>query len=165
AQAARRPDAVAVRHEDASLSYRELNLRANQLANYLRQLGVGPDVRVALCIERSIDMVIGLLAILKAGGVYVPLDPGYPAERLAYIMEDSGAAIVLTQARLRERLPQSFAIEVCVDADWEIITQESGFAPELPVFPEQLAYILYTSGSTGKPKGVAISAGSLMHHM
>jgi len=165
AQATKYSDAVAVRFEDELLSYRELDLRANRLANFLQQLGVGPDVRVALCIERSIEMVVGLLAILKAGGAYVPLDPGYPAERLAYIIEDSGAAIVLTQARLRERLPQSFAIEVCLDAEWETIAQESGSAPELRSSTEQLAYMLYTSGSTGKPKGVAISSGSLMHHM
>ena len=165
AQAARRPDAVAVRFEDEHLSYIELNLRANKLANYLHQLGVGPEVRVAICADRSIEMVVGLLAILKAGGAYVPLDPAYPSERIAYMLEDSGAAIVLTQERLRGRLPQSFAIEVCLDKEWEIAEQESDAAPESRVLPENLAYLLYTSGSTGRPKGVAICNGSLIHHM
>lgn len=164
-RAALTPDAVAVRFEDEQVSYSELNIRANRLAHYLKGLGVGPEVRVGICVERSVEMVVGLLAIMKAGGAYVPLDPGYPGNRLGYMMEDAGTAIVLTQARLQGRLPQSFAIEVCLDTEWDLIEEESDTAPQLSLHPGNLAYVLYTSGSTGRPKGVAIPHGSLTHHM
>jgi amino acid adenylation domain-containing protein/non-ribosomal peptide synthase protein (TIGR01720 family) len=160
-----RPDAVALLSEDTHLSYRELELRSSRLANYLRKFGVRSEVRVAVCLERSVEMVIAILSILKAGGAYVPLDPEYPAERLAHILEDSGSAVVLTEDHLREHLPRSSAFELSLDAESEEIARENPLAPIRWADPQNLAYILYTSGSTGRPKGVAISEGSLANHM
>ena len=165
AQALCRPDAVAVRFGEGSLSYRELNSRANRLANYLQQSGAGSEVRVGVCLERSIEMVIALLAIVKTGSAYVPLDPDYPGDRLAQIIEDSGTAIVLTNMQLRECLPHSSALEICLDAEAEKIAKQRDVAPTVDLLPEGLIYVLYTSGSTGKPKGVAITNASLVHHM
>jgi amino acid adenylation domain-containing protein len=147
AQAARTPSAEAVRFEDGSLSYAELDLRANGLAFHLRKLGVGPDVLVGVCMERSLELVVSLLAVLKAGGAYVPLDPGYPAERLAYMLEDSGTPVLLTQARLAGLLP-FVAQTVLVDE-----TEWAGEPSNVEVDPDGLAYMIYTSGSTGRPKG------------
>ncbi|MBV9385322.1 MAG: amino acid adenylation domain-containing protein, partial [Chroococcidiopsidaceae cyanobacterium CP_BM_ER_R8_30] len=137
-------------------TYRELNCQANQLAHHLQQLGVGPEVLVGICVERSLLMVVGLLAILKAGGAYVPLDPAYPQERLAFILEDAQASVLLTQKRLVTALPQRVARVVCLDADWKTIAQAGGENSVSHVRPEHMAYLIYTSGSTGKPKGVAI---------
>jgi amino acid adenylation domain-containing protein len=156
AQAARTPDAVALRHAGGSLTYRELDERANRLARHLRGLGVGPDARVGLCLERGPELMVGVLGILKAGGAYVPLDPAYPAERLAYMLEDSAARVLLTQASLAERLPAGGAAVVRVDADAAAIGREAGERPGVPVGPGNLAYVIYTSGSTGRPKGVAM---------
>ena len=155
-QAALRPDAPAAVFEGLTWSYGELDRRANQLAHHLLRLGVGPEVRVGLFVERSLDMLAGMLGTLKAGGAYVPLDPGYPKERLAFTLGDSGARVVLTQERLAGRLPQSGARVVRLDADWEAIAAEPGESPEVPVTADDLAYVIYTSGSTGKPKGVMI---------
>ena len=152
-QVERTPDAVAVVFEKDSLTYRELNARANQLAHHLRSLGVGPDVLVGLCVERSLEMMVGLLGILKAGGAYVPLEPGYPKDRLAFMLADANASVILTQGRFRERLPPTPAKVICLDSDWEIIERESQDALEAIVTAENLAYVIYTSGSTGRPKG------------
>ncbi len=156
AQVERSPDALAVVYEDEQVTYRELNRRANQLAHYLQKLGIGPEVLVGICVERSIDMVVGLLGVLKAGGAYVPLDPTYPAERLAFILQDAQAPMLLTQRRLASALPAQAVRPVYLDSDWDIIAQESEANPANSVQPANLAYVIYTSGSTGKPKGVMI---------
>jgi amino acid adenylation domain-containing protein len=164
AQVERTPDAPAVVFEDSQLTYRELNKRANQLAHHLRELGVGPDMLVAICIERSLEMVVGLLAILKAGGAYVPLDPDYPVERLAFMLRDSGSPILLTQHRLRGELEVGDSKKViCMDADWEVIAASPTENPSRAVGDGNLAYVIYTSGSTGEPKGVEITHGSLLN--
>lgn len=162
AQVERSPDAIAVVFEDQQFTYRELNCRANQLAHHLQVLGIRPEVFVGLCIERSLEMVVGILAILKAGGAYVPLDPAYPLERLADMLSDSQVSVLLTQEQLLPRLPQQQAHVVCIDTDWEQISQESQENPLSNVLPENLAYVIYTSGSTGKPKGVMIQHQSLV---
>ena len=153
------PDALAVLFEERHLNYRELNRRSNQLAHYLRKLGVGPEVLVGFCVERSLEMVVGILGILKAGGAYVPLDPAYPMERLAFMLEDAQVTVLLTQQRLLERLaahPLPQGRVVCLDADWESITQESEQNLQSGAVSENLAYVIYTSGSTGRPKGAMI---------
>lgn len=162
AQVAQTPNSVAVVLEDQQLSYQDLNQRANQLAHYLRKLGVGPEVKVGICVERSVSMVVGLLAILKAGGAYVPLDPAYPKERLAFMLEDARVPVLLTQQQL-EGLPKCGTKVVCLDADWEVIAQESQENPVNHATAENLAYVIYTSGSTGKPKGVMIEHRSLVN--
>jgi putative pyridoxal-dependent aspartate 1-decarboxylase len=153
-QVEKTPDAVAVVFEDQQLTYRQLNAKANQLARYLQHLGVKPEMLVGICVERSLEMVIGLLAILKAGGVYVPLDPHYPQERLSYMIADSGVAVLLTQSSLLPSLPEHQAQIVHIDTDGETIGQYSQDNLEVGVGSENLAYVIYTSGSTGKPKGV-----------
>ncbi len=159
-QAKKTPDKVALTFGEKELSYAELNERANQVANYLRKLGVGSDVLVGICVERSIEMMVGLLGILKAGGAYVPLDPAYPKERLAFMLQDSRAAVLVTQEHLKGDLPEHDARVVCLDSDWSAaIAQESTedrASAESGVTPGNLAYVIYTSGSTGKPKGVQI---------
>ncbi|HEX2188119.1 MAG TPA: amino acid adenylation domain-containing protein, partial [Longimicrobiaceae bacterium] len=158
AQAARTPDAVALSYADGSLTYGELDRRANRLAHHLRGLGVGPDQRVALCLERGPEMMSTLLGILKAGAAYVPLDPAYPPQRLAYMLEDSGAPVLLTQRGLAERLPPGGVRVVRLDADADAaqVARESPEPPQVPLGPDNLAYVIYTSGSTGRPKGVAM---------
>src|SRR4029077_20769961 len=156
AQAARTPDAVAVVYEDCCLSYGELDRRSNQLAHHLRALGVDPEVVVGLCVERSLEMVIGLLGILKAGGAYLPLDPSYPPERLAYMVADAAAPVLVTQANLTEQLPRCVARLVRIDADWAEIARQPQELPASGACAENLAYVIYTSGSTGKPKGAMI---------
>jgi amino acid adenylation domain-containing protein len=158
------PDAVAVVFEGEQLTYRELNARANQLAHYLQTLGVEPEVLVGICVERSLEMIVGLLGILKAGGAYVPLDPAYPGERLAFMLEDSAVPVLLTQQRLVDRLPKQEAQIVCLDTQWEAITQYSEENIACGVNAENLAYVIYTSGSTGKPKGVTIQHRSLVNY-
>jgi amino acid adenylation domain-containing protein len=150
------PDAPAVVFEQSILTYRQLNSRANVLAHYLQALGVGPEVLVGICMERSLEMVVGLLGILKAGGAYVPLDPAYPTERLAFMLEDTQISVLLTQARLVESLPKHQAHVVCLDTQWEEIAFQSEENPISAVTPDNLAYVIYTSGSTGRPKGVAM---------
>ncbi|MEG4231276.1 amino acid adenylation domain-containing protein [Microcoleus sp. Pol11C3] len=156
-QVERSPDAIALVFEDEQLTYQDLNQRANQLAHHLRNLGVGPEVLVGICVERSLEMVVGLLGILKAGGAYVPLDPAYPPERLVFMLEDAEVAVLLTQARLVESLPQHQARIVCLDTDWEIIERQSEENPGYSVTSKNLAYVIYTSGSTGRPKGVLVA--------
>jgi amino acid adenylation domain-containing protein len=155
-QARRTPDAVAVRHEDESLSYRELNERANRLAHHLRALGVKPDALVALCLERSLELVVAVLAALKAGGAYVPLDPEYPAERLAFVLGDCGAGVLVTQEHLLDRFAAPAPAVVCLDRDRSLLARESAADPAAAAGPENLAYVIYTSGSTGQPKGVLV---------
>jgi amino acid adenylation domain-containing protein len=165
AQVERTPDAVAVVFEDEQLTYRELNQRANQLAQRLQQLGVKPDVLVGICVERSLEMVVGLLGILKAGGAYVPLDPAYPQERLAFILEDAFVPVLLTQEKLVAALPEHKAKVVRLDADWKEIAKESARNPLSKATTEDLAYVIYTSGSTGQPKGVQIPHGALVNFL
>jgi amino acid adenylation domain-containing protein len=162
-QVANNPNAIALVFENQQLSYQELNCRANALAHYLQKLGVGPDVPVALCVERSPEMVVGILGILKAGGAYVPLDPAYPQEHLAFILEDTQVPVLLTQARLVPNLPTHKARVVCLDLDWHIIAQESQENPLGRTISDNLAYIIYTSGSTGRPKGVLVTHNNLIH--
>ena len=156
AWAQQQPDAVALVKENQQLTYGELNRRANKIAHYLQSLGVGSEVLVGLCVERSFEMIVGLLGILKAGGAYVPLDPAYPSERLAFMLEDTSVSVLLTQVRLVESLPQHQARVLCLDRDWEVIAQHSEENPTSGVTPDNLAYLMYTSGSTGKPKGVSV---------
>ncbi|HVG43962.1 MAG TPA: amino acid adenylation domain-containing protein, partial [Longimicrobium sp.] len=157
AQAARTPGAVAVRFEEESLTYAELNARANQLAHHLRGRGVGPEVRVGICLERSLEMVVGILAVLKAGGAYVPLDPAYPADRLAFTLSDAGVPVLLAQEKVRAILSVPDGVElISLDAAAEEIAAESTENPASGAAPESLAYVIYTSGSTGAPKGALI---------
>jgi len=168
-QAERTPDRIALIVEGQRLSYGELNGRANQLAHYLQGLGVGPEVVVGLCLERSAEMVVAILGVLKAGGAYLPLDPEYPLERLGYLLEDAGAGVVLTQRELEARLPVFWGQTVCLDSEWERIGAERESnpergperGPESEVAAENLAYVIYTSGSTGRPKGVMVAHGGL----
>ena len=155
--AAARPESAALSLSGEALSYRELNRRANRLAHFLRERGVGPDRPVAICTERSVELVVGQLGILKAGGAYVPLDAASPSERLALMLEDTGAEVILTQRHLLELLPEAArARAVCLDVDWPEIALRADHNPLPPIGPENLAYIIYTSGSTGRPKGVAV---------
>lgn len=158
-------DAIAVVYQQQHLTYQELNNRANQLAHYLLSLGVKPEVKVGICVERSLEMVIGILAILKAGGAYVPLDPAYPAERLAFMLEDVQATILLTQTSLKNRFLLDNQILVNLDTDWEKITQYQKDNLHSEVNPENLAYIIYTSGSTGTPKGTEVAHRSIIGFM
>jgi natural product biosynthesis luciferase-like monooxygenase protein len=167
AQTARTPDQPAVCFEDQRLSYRELNARANQLARYLGKVGVRPTTKVGICVERSLDMMVGLLGVLKAGAAYVPLDPSYPKERLAFILDDAGIETLVTQERLAEtfvnrratdpqRDSRTGMLAICLDTDWPTISRESDENLDIQVPPDDLAYLMYTSGSTGKPKGVMV---------
>jgi amino acid adenylation domain-containing protein/FkbM family methyltransferase len=155
-QAARTPEADAVTYDGATLTYGELNERANQLAHRLRELGVERETLVALCLERSLELVVGILAVLKAGGAYVPLDPDYPAERLAFVLADTHAPVLLTQEQLLTRLPEHEATTVCLDRDALELSDRPTGNPERLADPENLAYVIYTSGSTGQPKGVQV---------
>ena len=160
--AERTPDAVAVRFEDKRLSYRELNDKANQLAHFLRQQGTGPEKLAGLCVERSVEMVIGILGVLKAGGAYVPLDPAYPKDRLGFIIEDTGLSVVITQKSLLDILPTCTCNIICIDTDGEELAQCSRQNPSSGVMPDNAAYVIYTSGSTGKPKGVIVEHFSVV---
>src|SRR5208337_4059552 len=161
AQVARTPDAVAVVFEDHSLTYGQLDARANQLAHHLRSFGVGPEVVVGLCLARSLDMIVGLLGILKAGGAYLPLDPSYPRERLAFMLADAGARVLVTHSTLLDRLGEHDAAIVRLDADAAAIAGEPAIAPAIALDPQHPAYVIYTSRSTGTPKGVVVAHGSL----
>ena len=168
-QVKRTPDAIAIEFGDQQLSYRDLNQRANQLAHYLIGLGIGPEALVGICVERSLEMVVGLLGILKAGGAYVPLDAAYPNERLRFMLEDAHVSVLLTQQDLgadrglivenSDRRSSIFLAQIkviCLDREWPLIAQQSDKNPRSDVSSENLAYVIYTSGSTGQPKGVAI---------
>lgn len=153
------PDAIALVSplEEKRLTYRQLNQRANQLAHHLQRLGIGPDVLVGICVERSLDMIVGLMGVLKAGGAYVPMDPNYPTERLGFMLEDSQAPILLTQERCLAVLPEHNAQVICLDRDWATIAQESTDNPVSAVAPHHCVYCIFTSGSTGKPKGAQVT--------
>ncbi|NEO97867.1 MAG: amino acid adenylation domain-containing protein, partial [Symploca sp. SIO2E9] len=161
-QVERTPNAVAVVFENQTLTYCELNSRANQLAHHLRSLGVTSDTLVGLCVERSLEMVVGLLGILKAGGAYVPLDPDYPTERLSFMLEDAQLSVILTQQQLVESLRQHQARVLCLDSDKETIAQHSQSNPKNTATANNLAYVIYTSGSTGKPKGVLVNHSNVL---
>ncbi len=152
-QVERTPDALALAFEDQRLTYRQLNQRANQLAHHLQKLGVGPDTLVGICVERSIEMVVGLLGIIKAGGAYVPMDPEYPKDRLAFMLQDAAAPVLLTQERLAGSIPAHKGKVIRLDADWPEIAKESAANPRSAAGAQNLAYMIYTSGSTGRPKG------------
>ena len=159
------PDAIAVVYQEQSLSYSELNQRTNQLAHYLQGLGVRPEIRVALCVERGLDAIIGLVGILKAGGVCVCLDPKHPIDRLAYMLEETQAVVLLTQAHLADRMPSSWIQLVLLDQQWGAIEQEPVDPPTAHMDSQNLAYVLFTSGSTGQPKGVAIEHRALNNYV
>jgi amino acid adenylation domain-containing protein/non-ribosomal peptide synthase protein (TIGR01720 family) len=163
AQAAQRPDAIAVVDGVHTLTYGELNRRANQVAHYLHTFGLKPEASVAVCLERSANLIVSLLGILKAGAAYVPLDPATPPIRLQFMLEDAQAAIVLTQKSLVSALPNHGARPICLDSDWPLIRQQPTSNPTNRVNSEQLAYIIYTSGSTGQPKGVQIEHRGLLN--
>jgi amino acid adenylation domain-containing protein len=162
-QVEKTPYATALVFEEQQLTYWELNQRANQLAHYLRKQGVEPEALVGMCVERSLEMVVGLLGILKAGGAYVPLDPEYPKERLAFVLDDAQISILLTQLKLLPRFADLRAHVLCIDNDGEKIAQESEDNPRTLAMAENLAYVIYTSGSTGQPKGVQIQHRSVVN--
>ncbi len=157
AQVSRRPDAIALVCDGACLTYAELNRRANRLAHHLQALGVGPETLVGLCLERSLEMVVGVLGILKAGGAYLPLDTAYPQDRLDFMLGDAQAPVLLTQISLADKFSHYIGHRLLLDADWPRIAPASPENPSSPVAPGNLAYVIYTSGSTGQPKGVMIS--------
>jgi amino acid adenylation domain-containing protein len=164
AWARERPDAVAVAFEDERLSFYTLEARANQLAWHLRAKGVGPEVRVAVCLERSVEQLVVLLGILKAGGAFVPLDPTYPRERLAYVIQQSGAPLVVTRSHLRGAVvPEGSHGFLCLDQESELVSASPTHAPEVTLAPENVAYVIFTSGSTGRPKGVMIPHRSALN--
>jgi amino acid adenylation domain-containing protein len=157
-----RPEATAVVFDGQSLTYAELNQRANQLANYLQKLGVGPETMVGICVERSLEMVVGLLGILKAGGAYLPMDPNYPPERLTYMATDARVAVLLAQQKVADVLPPTYGGQtVYLDSEWHRIAQQPATEPQSDVDSANLAYVIYTSGSTGRPKGVLLTHGGL----
>src|SRR5438093_2065028 len=157
AQVARTPGATAVVFEDEQLSYRQLNEEANQLAHYLKKCGVGPEVLVGICVERSLEMVVGLLGILKAGGAYVPLDPQYPKDRLAFMVKDAQMPVLLTQQRLVEKLPEHTAKTICLDTQWKDIAKENAANPSSEVNAENLAYVSYVPSALNQPVGISVA--------
>jgi amino acid adenylation domain-containing protein len=165
AQVERTPEAPALEYEGERLSYGELNQRANQLGHYLRELGVGPETLVAVLLERSVEMVVGLLGVLKAGAAYVPIDPEYPAERVRYMLADCGARVLLTQAALTGQLEETGCRIVQLDYDCEQIAQRSDMNVASEVSAESLAYVIYTSGSTGRPKGVGVEHRQIVNYI
>ncbi len=160
-QAETTPDAIALVVGDRRVTYRELNSRANRVAHFLVKHGAGPDVLIGIYIERSVDMLVGILGILKSGSAYVPLDPNYPKERIRFILEDAKAPVVLTHKSIMRDLPDFGGQRICLDAEWGAIAQEPNSNPVTKTKPENLAYVLFTSGSTGRPKGVAIEHRSV----
>ncbi|MEG4941339.1 amino acid adenylation domain-containing protein [Microcoleus sp. F4-D5] len=163
AQVQETPDGVAVVFEDRQLTYQELNQRANQLAHYLQAMGVGPDVLVGICVERSLEMVVGILGVLKAGGAYIPIDPSYPLDRVSLILSDAQPPVLLTQEHLEAELPAHWGQLICLDSEWEEIADSPEDSPNSNVTAENLVYAIYTSGSTGKPKGVLVTHQNLVH--
>lgn len=164
-QVARDPDAIAVVFDKQQLSYGELNRRANHLAHYLRKQGVEREVLVGVCLERGLEMMVGLLGIWKAGGAYVPLDPTYPQERLAFMLRDAAVKVVLTNSKHARLFPSASGKAICMDSDWPVIARENPSNPDAPVSPSNLAYVMYTSGSTGEPKGVMVLHSGLVNYL
>jgi len=165
AQVARTPDNVAVAYEGDQRTYAELNCRANQLARYLRKNGIGPGAFVGICVDRSLEMVDGLLGILKTGAAYLPLDPAYPKDRLKFMLTDAQVPLLLTQRRLLDGFPEHAGHAVCIDTDWDSISQEAENNPTCTAAPDHLAYVIYTSGSTGVPKGVMVPHRSVVNFL
>jgi amino acid adenylation domain-containing protein len=164
-QVERTPDTTAVILGAEHLTYRELNERANRVGHYLMRLGVGPEIIVGICMRRSVEMIVGLLGVLKAGGGYLPLESTYPSERLRYMLTDAQARVVLTESVLAGALPSAGARQVRLDRDWEEIERESHDNPRVAVEAKNLAYVIYTSGSTGRPKGVMVEHGGLANYV
>jgi amino acid adenylation domain-containing protein len=164
-QVERTPDAVALVFEDVTIGYSALNIRANRLAHHLISIGVEPDMLVAVCMERSIELIVSLLAILKTGAAYVPMDPGFPKARLLFMLADAGAPILLTQQALLDSLPDHQSKVLCVDSEWPLIASNVSTNPTIRVQADALAYVMFTSGSTGKPKGVMVEHRPLVNHM
>ena len=164
-QAQRTPEATAVVCAGRSLNFTELNCKANQVAHYLRALGVQPDSIVGICVDRSLDMVVGLLGILKAGGAYAPFDPHFPADRIEFMLQDSNSRILITQSHLQGNVGEFSGEVIYIDSDWDRISKEKDTNPKLPAGPSDLAYVIYTSGSTGKPKGVQIPHRALVNFL
>ena len=162
AQVQRTPEAIAAIFGEEKLTYQELNYRANQLAHYLVKRGVGSEVLVGICMERSVEMVVGLLGNLKAGGTYVPLAPEYPNEKLAFMLQDAQVSVLLTQKQLVKELPEHEAHVICLDTDWKCITSERKDNPSTKTTANSLAYVIHTSGSAGNPKGVCILHSSVI---
>jgi aspartate racemase len=163
-QVERTPDAIAVVFEDTHLTYQGLNTRANKLSHYLKRLGVGPDVRVALCLRRSAESLVGLMAILKAGGAYVPIDPSNPPQRIALLIEEADVRVILTEQAVLARLPQSGIRVFSIDSQWGELSKESSLNPCSASSAQSIAYVLYTSGSTGKPKGVMVEHRQVVNY-
>ncbi|NJM89923.1 MAG: AMP-binding protein [Hydrococcus sp. RU_2_2] len=163
-QVEKTPDAIAIVFEEQQLAYRELNDRANQLAHYLNFVGVKPEATVGICVERSLEMSIAILAVLKAGGAYVPIDPAYPTQRITQILLDAGVEILLTQQHLEAKLPLHQTRLINLDSSWSDIDRESTENCQNQAISENLAYVIYTSGSTGKPKGVAVTHTALVNY-
>ncbi|MEQ9672404.1 amino acid adenylation domain-containing protein [Coleofasciculus sp. G2-EDA-02] len=164
-QAGQTPDRIAVSIENEQLTYAQLNTRANQLAHHLQSLGVSAETIVALCVERSLDMIVGVLGILKAGGAYLPIEPIVPRDRITFMVHDAQASVILTQQHLVEHFCAETATLLCLDADWQTIAQQPEETPPCPAMPENLVYVIYTSGSTGKPKGVAVEHRQLVNYL
>ena len=157
------PEATAVTCGDESLSYEALNRNANQLAHYLRELGVTPGTMIGLFVERTLDVATAIMGILKSGGAYVPLDPAYPEERLGNMIEDTASPVILTQSHLKNMLPDTGARVVCLDSDWPKVSEQSGENPPHTLGSEALAYVIFTSGSTGRPRGVCCNHRGVMN--
>ncbi|KAB2832359.1 MAG: amino acid adenylation domain-containing protein, partial [Caedimonadaceae bacterium] len=167
-QVKKTPHNVAVVYEDQELTYQQLNEKANQLAHYLRTLGAGPDTLIAIAMDRSLEMIIGILGVLKAGAAYVPLDPDYPADRLQFMLEDTNAPFIITDTKNIDRLPSTWAQLICLDDLDTPLAQYPSTNPTTLTTPLNLAYVIYTSGSTGMPKGVSMQVYSIinvLHHM
>jgi natural product biosynthesis luciferase-like monooxygenase protein len=157
------PNASAIVAQGRQLTYAELNAKANQLAHYLISNGIGPDALVGICLDRSLELIIAILAIHKAGGAYLPMDPTYPKERLAFMMEDAKPAILLTQEEVISNLPQPRPLSICLDSEWDSVAKETTENPARRSAPDNLAYVIYTSGSTGKPKGVMVEHSNVIN--
>jgi amino acid adenylation domain-containing protein len=164
-QVVRDPGAIALECGDRRVTYRELNERANKVARHLRRIGVGPDVLVGICLDRSPEMVVALLAVWKAGGAYVPLDPTYPPERLSFMINDAQTSVLLTEEKHRRLFGSGVGKAICLDSDWPILDREAAGNPAPIAGPSNLAYVIYTSGSTGKPKGAMIVHRGLVNYL
>ena len=165
AQVKRTPNSTAVVMGDRQMTYVELNEKANQLARFLRRFGIGPDSLVGICMDRSIEMVVSILGVLKAGAGYVPMDPGYPSERLSFMLQDANVFVLLTKSALIDQLPSHNGPRLSLDTDWDVIAKERKDNLSPWANPANLAYVIYTSGSTGKPKGVMVHHRGLVNYL